>query len=171
MKIRHFWITGALIAALAAWAVAQAPMQNIMNAFDAGAAGAYRLGANAGISSPSSTVVSVDTSIVGNAAGSLRALAIATTAASATGWQINTFITGLALGPSAPIGWGAANQTTGVDTGIERISAGVVGLNNGTTNTGGGLQIPTQKSTTGQRFACFTTTGLIVSSATACVGT
>lgn len=58
-----------------------------------------------------------------------------------------------------------------LDTYITRSAAGVVEINNGTPGSGGGIVIPAQKSTTGQRYACITTTGLIVSSTTACVGT
>ena len=57
------------------------------------------------------------------------------------------------------------------DTGIARSSAGVIQLNNGTAGSGGALQIPAIKATTGTRYVCVDTSGNITSSATACSGT
>ena len=64
-----------------------------------------------------------------------------------------------------------------IDTGMNRLGAGVVTFDTTTIGNSAGSWQATNgtligiKSTTGQRFVCATTTGLLVSSATACVGT
>lgn len=78
----------------------------------------------------------------------------------------------VALRSSVTFKWSSgAPSTSSNDTGISRVSAGIVQLNNGTANTGGALQIPALKSTTGTRFVCVDTSGNLTSSTTACVGT
>lgn len=78
----------------------------------------------------------------------------------------------IALRSTVALKWSSgAPSTSSNDTGISRVSAGIVQLNNGTANTGGGLQIPALKSATGVRFVCIDTSGNLTSSTTACVGT
>lgn len=68
--------------------------------------------------------------------------------------------------------WSSGAPSTSVnDTGISRVSAGVLQINGGTAGTGGGLQVPALKSTTGTRFICADTSGNLTSSTAACVGT
>jgi hypothetical protein len=56
------------------------------------------------------------------------------------------------------------------DVGFDRQSAGVVKVTDASSGDGD-LSIPKIKSTTGQRYVCITTTGILVSSASACSGT
>lgn len=78
--------------------------------------------------------------------------------------------------------WNAAeNNFTRLDLGGTTSGFGAIGVTNQTNpiinivDAAGGstaqLAIPYIQSTTGQRFVCITTTGILVSSATACVGT
>ncbi|GAC1403880.1 MAG: hypothetical protein NVSMB64_06300 [Candidatus Velthaea sp.] len=81
---------------------------------------------------------------------------------------------GVGLSVGNLISWTSSASTTtvsGGDTGIARNSAGVVDINSGTPGTGGGLFIQGLKSTTGTRYLCISTTGLVSSSASACSGT
>jgi hypothetical protein len=70
------------------------------------------------------------------------------------------------------LGWSSnVNYFGTIDTRIRRSSAGVLDIDNGTDNTGGGLRIPALKSTTGTRYICIDTNGALSSSASACSGT
>lgn len=63
---------------------------------------------------------------------------------------------------------GAAGAT--YDVGLDRFSAGVMYVTNGSSGNGD-LAIPKIKSSSGERFLCINSTGVIVSSASACSGT
>lgn len=159
------------------------------NPFNPGAAGVYNLGPGAGISLKGAAIA-FGNGTAGDASGITEAGAYyytsglaslnfnilvgndACIAAVAGAYRACFDSSGVRTGSTLMYGFSSGTAGAAAnDTGIERISAGVIGLNNGTSGAGGGLQIPAQKSTTGQRFACFTTTGLIVSSASACSGT
>jgi hypothetical protein len=158
--------------------------------YDVGTTGVYKLGATLGISNiGGGTIIAFGNGTLNNAQVNTAANGYLNTNAN-TGLVFSVFAgndactemtgvyrqcidtAGVRINSGLMYGFAAGLVASGAnDTGIERIAAGTIGLNNGTSNTGGNLQIPTIKSTTGQRFVCVTTAGLLVSSAAACSGT